>query len=121
MCFNFIIVEKRPSKVEYKVTLKTTVSGAWEKIGNIIGEHTNDCKFTSGDEQEEINKILDAVINFLEDFLENYENDNCKDNCECCDIYACQEDIKSILDLTNLYEIDKVNEVVEMTIFDGHI
>lgn len=121
MCFNYIIVTMKPSNEELKVTLKTTVSGAWDKIGDILSEHVNDSKFTGGEEQEEINKVLDGVVNFLEDFVENYENILCEDNCEYCELMACQENIMSILDLTNKPDIRKVSEIVEITYFDGHV
>lgn len=120
MCFNWITAESRPSKTVYKVTLKTTVKGAWEMIGGILEEHVEDDKFTDS-EQDEINKVLDGVVNFLEDFVENYEDTHCEDRCDYCEIFACQENFKTVLDFTNNSDIHKVSQVVEIVEFDGRV
>lgn len=122
MCFNWISVTSKPSNQEYKVTLKTTVKGAWEMIGDILEEHVNDIKFYGKcSEQDEINKVLDGVINFLEDFIETYEEIHCMDDCECCEVYACQEDIQSVMDWTDVRNIHRVSEIVEIKEFDGRV
>ena len=120
MCFNWIIVESRHSKNVYKITLKSTVKGAWEMIGDILEEHVRDCRFGDS-EQDEINKVLDGVVNFLEDFMENYENSHCEDRCDYCEVFACQENFKTVLDFTNNCSICRVSKIVEIVEFDGRV
>lgn len=122
MCFNWYVYDEC-----FKVTLTSTVEKAHDVLEELDIEVV-DC--AELDEQGEIYAILDAIIDFLLDKIDEHLEKHCPNECVAigtkvhnkCESRACEEDVKSILDLTEMYyEIGKVSEIVEITYFDGHV
>lgn len=125
MCFNWYV---------YDECLKVTLTSTVEKAHDVLKEldiEVVDC--AELDEQGEIFAVLDAIIDFLNDKIDEHREKLCPNMCVAlgtkihhiggdCEIKACEEDVKSILDLTGMYyEIDRISEIVEITYFDGRV